>query len=70
MRAAIINRHDIESMIMEAGRKIVGTNVSFGYRGECVGGGTGMKFGGPADNNSRDGTSDGAEWPDKGRVAL
>src|ERR1700722_19541637 len=43
MMAAIIKRHSNARVIIEIGRKIIGTYVSPGYRRLCTGGWTGMK---------------------------
>ena len=65
----------MDSVIIEAGRKILGINVRSGYLGVLVGGSTGMNISeveavwwryGREDNW----TSDGFEWYDSGRVGL
>ena len=43
MSRAIIARHKHDSVIIEAGRKIMGTKVRSGCRFEFAGGSTGMK---------------------------
>jgi hypothetical protein len=44
IRAVIIKVHDNAIIIIENGRKIVGTNVRSGYREDGAGGTTGMKM--------------------------
>jgi hypothetical protein len=75
MRAAIIRRHKIDSVIIEPGRKIMGINVRFGYRGVSTGGSTGMKISESEALSWRNGrgvrrTSGASEVGDSGLVGL
>jgi hypothetical protein len=68
-------RHKHDSVIIEAGRKIMGINLRSGYRGVSPGGSTGMNIS-ESDallcRNGRGGTSSsgGFELGDSGRVGL
>ena len=44
IRPAIIKRHKNNSVIIEAGYKIMGINIRSGYRGVLTGGSTGIKI--------------------------